>query len=333
MPQTSPVQPQGAMPQPQSAPAMPQGADLMGLMSQIAQQYQMPAMAGEMGIAKQMGPLTQEAPIPKMGYQPEFQPITGQGPGGDIKNLLGDVGKALLLGLSATGPGRAVQGAVYGPRVRQYEAGQQQKAQRIAGMKGQAEAYGQTGESASRAISGLGEASWRQGMLGVQQDRTRIQQQKADAYVQSVQNRLQVALKGLDLNALRTGSQLELNKARTALTQAMPELMQQRNEISQYGIDVGNETRQAVANVTSQLGIDRTHPVAQMLDSLLGTNLVPAAPQTPGGQQPVSGQSPLPKRSTAGKNVPKGTVVYDPQGRAHQADGTAPLPKGWSMKK
>jgi hypothetical protein len=307
------------------------GADLTPMMQQIAEQYLKPGMQGEMNAAQQMGPMTQPTAIPKMGYQPNFQPMDSAG------HVLGDIGKALLLGLSATGPGRAVEGAVYGPRVRQYEAGQQQKAQQIEALKSQAGAYGQTGESASRAIGGLGEASYRQGMLGLGAQRNQINQERVDAYRQGVENRLQTAMKGLDLKALATGSQLELNKARTMLTQALPDIMRQRNEVQQYGIDVGSETRQAVANVANQLGMDKTHPVLQMLDEMLGTSMSPAAPQAPGGAQPVAGKAPLPQRSAktagGGGNVATGTVVYDPQGKAHRADGSAPLPKGWSLKK
>jgi hypothetical protein len=328
-PMAVPPQAGGVLPptsqQPQQSP------DMMGLMQRLAEQYQIPAMQKEMQTANQMTPLTQAAPIPQMGYHPNFQPMDSAG------HVLGDVGKALLLGLSATGPGRAVQGAIYGPRVREYEAGQKQKAQQIEALKTQAGAYGETGESASRAIGGLGEASYRQGMLGIGEERNKINQQRVDAYRQGVEGRLQTALRGLDLKALMTGSQLALNQARTALTQALPDIMRQRNEVAQYGIDVGSETRQAVANVANQLGMDKTHPFMQMLDEMLGTSMTPAAPQTPGGAQPVRGEKPLPPRKTqpkaaAGANVPAGTVVYDPTGKPHRADGTQPLPKGWSTK-
>lgn len=39
-------------------------------------------------------------PMPKMGYQPNFQPMDSFG------HVMGDIGKGLLLGLSATGPGQ-----------------------------------------------------------------------------------------------------------------------------------------------------------------------------------------------------------------------------------
>ncbi len=39
------------------------------------------------------------------------------------------------------------------------------------------------------------------------------------------------------------------------------------------------------------------------------------------------------KATTSGGNVPANTIVYDPTGKPHRADGTAPLPKGWSLDK
>jgi hypothetical protein len=69
-----------------------------------------------------------------------------------------------------------------------------------------------------------------------------------------------------------------------------------------------------------------------MIDNWLGTTTEPAAPQTPGGAQPVKGNQPLPPRAKAGV-VAKGTIVYDPQGKPHTSDGTHPLPQGWTTKK
>ena len=123
---------------------------------------------------------------PTMLYHPHYQPITGHGFWGGVKNFFGDVGKGALEGLSATGPGKAVYGM---PRVEDYELRQQQRAEQIKALR---EQEGIPTEEL-RGVTGLaqagGMAAWRGGELENQAERNRIMKQRADTQAQSVANR------------------------------------------------------------------------------------------------------------------------------------------------
>lgn len=195
----------------------------------------------------------------------------------------------------STAPGRAIEDRQFAQPRQAWRSQTAATAQAIQDIKDQA---GITNEQ----LKATGSMSLGAGNLA-------IKQQKADSYQTSVQNRMQVALRGLDLKALATGSQIELNKARIALDNMLTQLGPQRLELEQYGIDTNNATRQAIANTMSQLGMDKSHPVAQMIDSILGTGFTPAAPQTPAGAQPVTGPSPLPKKKGAPGSSPNNPII------------------------
>jgi hypothetical protein len=290
LPPTSPVQPAGG------------GIDLASIVGQISNlpAYQQSSSRledigrQEQDIQKQMGSMT----LPKMGPQIE------KGAG-----FFHNLGQALLLASEMTRPGQAVNQAIYGPGMREYATRQGALSKQLEALKEQ-EAI-PTEEL--RATTGLAQAGgllgYRQGQLGVQQERNRIQQERVDAYARSVDNRFQTAMRGLDLNALRTGSQVELNKFRERLMQVQTELAPQKLELEKYGIDANNETRLAAANLMSQLGIDKTHPLAQTIDSILGTSLVPAAPQAPAGTAPVSGAPGTPPARTPANTPAKRRTI------------------------
>ena len=312
MPATNPVQPQGGA----APPASGMDPAMMKLITDLAQS-QMGQIQKLGGVAGSIGDIagTMQQPVPKMGPQ-----VGGVDAQGKPYSFLHNLGQALLMAGGMTGPGRDINEMIYGPNIRRYGAEQAQKAERIGALKGEAGALSEGIKGAGETESGLGMAAYRSGQLGLGAERNQIAAQKVAAYSQGVQNRLSIAIRGLDLNALRTGSQLELNKARTVLEQAMPDILRQRNELEAYGIDTRSETQQAVANTMSQLGIDKTHPIANVIDSLFGTSLTPSAPQTPGGAQPVKGPAKLPARGTsnppAKKNAIGGVVKWgrDAQG-------------------
>jgi hypothetical protein len=328
-PQQTPMLPQQGAPQgvlpptnPVQAPQQPpqmSGADLTPMMQQIAEQYQKPAMQGEMNVAQQMGPMTQPTAIPKMGYQPNFQPMDSAG------HVLGDIGKALLLGLSATGPGRAVEGAVYGPRVRQYEAGQQQKAQQIEALKNQAGAYGQTGESASRAIGGLGEASYRQGMLGLGAQRNQINQQKADQQGQKIAN--EYAVQGQRL--AQGWDRLDQGQQNIAIKQWFDKgVLQSMNARIDAGMDENSARLQAQEDMkaaATQSGFATKYPILGQLMGAVGLSPDLTSAPAAGVPKPV-GQAPRraggPAKPAAKSGPPKGATHtgMGPDGKKHYAD-------------
>lgn len=214
--------------------------------------------------------------------------------------------------LSATAPGEAISNAVYGPGIRQYGMEKKNLADRIAAIKGQTDISKDELTSGTGLANTAGMAGYRTGQLQLGAERNQIAQQKADTFKQSVQNHLQVALRGLDLNALRTGSQIEMNKSRIALNSVLQQVLPQRVEVEQYGIDTNAYVRQAVADLEAQAGLEKTHPFLNMLDQTLGTSLMPSAPQTPSGAQPERGSKPLPQK-TAPKSPsqPKGKVLVE----------------------
>lgn len=150
-----PMQP-GALPQQLfgATPQMPQLAtsspdDLTASMvaaSNLGQQQFAADAQRRAALANQLAQLQQQQqglPLPQTGYRPQFQPMDSAG------HVLGDIGKGLLLGLGATGPGRAIQEAKYGPGEREY----QMKAGSLAGQI--AEIQKQMG-SESEAMSAAG---------------------------------------------------------------------------------------------------------------------------------------------------------------------------------
>lgn len=84
--------------------------------------------------------------VPKMGYQPNFQPMDSFG------HVMGDIGKGLLLGLASTGPGQRVQGAMYGPGIQEYKAKSGSLAQQIQEIQGQQKTEEETLPALSQAI-------------------------------------------------------------------------------------------------------------------------------------------------------------------------------------
>lgn len=198
--------------------------------------------------------------------------------------------------LNFTGPGRAVNEAIYSPGVTRYEQQQRVLADQLANLKQQEAIPTEELRSLSSMAGTASLASYRGGELENQRVANQIRQQRVDEYGKMVENRLTVAMRGLDLKQLKLGSEIELNKARAALDRVMPEILARRNELIDKGIDVRSATEQTVANVRSQLGIDEKHPLTQMIDNWFGTGLTPSAAQAPGGQVPERSKTPLPTR-------------------------------------
>jgi hypothetical protein len=147
LPPTSPVQPQGGMGQP---PAPPQpGTQQDPMMQQLMQGTQQGQQAyGEQlqrmrGLADTVGQLQsqqQQMAMPKMG------------PGIDHgASTLHNIGQILLMAANMTGPGRAVNQAIYSPGKQQYATQQGALAQRIQ----QTQAQEQIEEQPLSAAAGL----------------------------------------------------------------------------------------------------------------------------------------------------------------------------------
>ena len=307
LPPTNPVMPNLVGP----APAQPTyGGDQNDLLtsqlisaSRLGQSTFADELARMHALASQVADLQQQKaamPQPKRGLQDEawmkMQPVTRQGVGGDLGNLGKDVGRAILMGLGSTRQGENLQASAYGPGVARYGTQQKNLAERIAELQGQQKTEAETLPSAA----GL---QYHPFTAAGSMMRGQAELERAKSYGQSVQNHLNIALQGLDIKKVVAGSEVELNKAKAALDRAMPGILQERNALISQGIDVGSATKEAVMNTEAQLGIDKTHPFAVLLDSYFGTELAPKAATLPTAEQPArkKGATPTPAK--------KGNVV------------------------
>src|SRR6478609_9675140 len=140
--------------------------------------------------------------------------------------------------LSGTAPGAAISDAVYGPGVQRYNAQRAQLADQIANLKEQTGISKDELTNAAQTTGAGTNVFYKGNMVQQGQQKIGIAQQKADTYAESVKNKLEMGMRGLDLNALRTGSTLELNKARIMLDNVMAQVLPSRVEMEGYGIDV-----------------------------------------------------------------------------------------------
>lgn len=243
-------------------------------------------------------PTAQGGLMPKMGWlDTQGQP---QQPG-----FLNTLKRALIALAASTRPGQAIEGAVYGPGINRYEALKDTLAQRRQTLEQEAGIPKSQLAAESGLAGAVATGAYKGGQLENAAERNRIAQEKADTYRQSVQNHLQLGMKGLDIRAILAGSTVELNKAKVMLDNVLAQVLPQRVEVEQYGIDTNAAVRQAIMNAEVQMGMQKEHPLLNLFDSTFGTSLTPGAPQTPGGAQPVKGETPLPPRTPAKPNTPR----------------------------
>ena len=276
-------------------PSMPSDDDLQRQLLQSSQ-VGTQAFQSQLARANQQGDQTapleqQQAQLAQhLGFHPDFSGGIGH-----------KIGEGMLSFLAATKPGQAVQDVVYSKPRQQYADVINQIRERQRGQ--------QLEQEPLPSAAGL---VYHPYMASASLTRANADQQRAQAYAQNVQNELMTRMRGLDIRALEVGSQVELNKAKTILEQAMPAILQQRNQLMQYGIDVASSTHQAIANVESQLGIEKSHPFLQLWDQITGQQNMPAAPQIPTGQQPTLTKPTKPgtqqKPQGSNKQQGKGTV-------------------------
>lgn len=270
---------------PQVAQPISQMQDVYSKLQNVQQEQQ------KLGVPQEQGGY-----MPKMGFQPSYKP----------HSFLHNLGQALLSVAASTTPGRAVQQTIYGPGISRYEAlrdtleKQRETLEQEAGIP-KAQLGAESGLAQAGALS-----AYRGGELGVKQQLADVAKQKADSYQQSVQNHLNIALKNLDIKGILAGSTVALNNAKIVLNNVMSQVLPERLDVERYGIDVNSTTRQAIMNAETQLGMQKEHPLLNLFDSTFGTSLTPAAPQAPGGAQPVGGATPLPPRTATPKTPNRG---------------------------
>jgi len=263
---------------------------------------------------------------PKRGLMDEpwmkMAPVKGQGFGHDAGNLLGDIGKALLMGLSTSGIGEGVQEAVYGPGIARHREQAGAKAAQIESLQKQ---FGEEG-TAEGAASGMvskpimAEASLTRAAASTKNADTNAKRQA----VQETQG-LQRLKQGWD--RLSLGEQ-QL-KAKQWFDQAVIKTAQARIDAGQDENSARIQGQEDVRSAAAQDDWVKTHPFLDFI------GIRPDIQAAAGAQPTKSAVKAAPHQNAprGAKPVPAGTVVYDPAGKPHKADGSAPLPSGWSLSK
>lgn len=261
---------------------------------------------------------------PKMGLMDEpwmkMAPVKGQGFGHDAGNLLGDIGKALLMGLSSTGPGEAIQAGVYGPGMSRYKTQTAAKAAQIESLQKQ---FGEEG-TAEGAASGMTSKPL---LAGASLERAAASTKNAETAAKRQATQEMQGIDRLKQGWERLTVAQQTLKAKQWFDQAVIRTAQARIDA---GMDENSARVQAQEDVRSAAAQDdwvKTHPFLDFIG--IRPDIQAAA-----GAQPTKSaarKSDAPRGATG--KVAAGTIVYDPSGKPHKADGSAALPSGWSLSK
>lgn len=187
-------------PTPQQAPQSPMGpTSPFDLASTVRQVSQLPEYQQASGRLEQIGGQEQDIQSkmrgmtpPKMGFTPSFE--HGKGVGGFFHNL----GQALITLGAATRPGQEVQGVIYGPGIRQYDAQQKSLADQLSALKDQEAIPTEELRATTGLTQAAGLAGYRQQMGAAATSRAESMKERADSYVQSIKNQHDNMVKNWD---------------------------------------------------------------------------------------------------------------------------------------
>jgi hypothetical protein len=327
IPQVNPVAP--PPPDPGTDPMMQQMVQnsQMGGQAFGSDEARRQALAQQLSQARgEQQTMADPANQPKRGLMDEpwmkMQPVKGQGFGHDAGNLLGDIGKALLMGLSSSGIGQNVQEMAYGPGIARYNTQKAAKAAQIESLQKQ---FGEEG-TAEGAASGMVSKPL---MAGASLERAAASTKNADTNAKREAMQQTQGLEKLKQGWDRLSIADKTLKAKQWFDQAVIRVSQARVDA---GMDENAARVQAQEDVKSAASQDawvQTHPILDMLG--LKPDIQAAA-----GAQPTktaTRQAAKPNAPRGAAPVPAGTVVYDPAGKPHKSNGSAPLPSGWSLTK
>lgn len=249
-----------------------------------------------------------------LAYQPHMAPMTGQGIGHDILNVLGNLGRGALTGLAATGPGQAIQNVAYSqPRayvadaIREIQQRQGQNA-----VEGElARTYGGEATHALYPAARYGGEQLRTGtevQIAGMNDATRrlIDQHRTALEAQANQIRMQLGQGKITQEAARTEMMGLLGNAHNEMMRDVAGMVSQRAETVQG---------QQAAESTWKTQVE--HPLLQMLG---------LAPEPPTQRQ---FQPTTPQAQPAPQQQKGGTSQQKPQGKpGQQGKGTVTLTSG-----
>jgi hypothetical protein len=252
-----------------------------------------------------------QTPDPKYGYSSKFDKITG--PGSFIK----DLGKALLLASTMTGPGQAVEQAIYGPgqRARAAEIGERQR--KISALEAGAKA-------AEEPVSAVAQMGPRYGQAIGAVERGRAAE--LNAQNRAVHDRAMEKLGG-ELNRIKADYNAGRLTAEAAQTAAYKAVGEGRNAaiMSVAGTYADQRDRDAqVGAFEQEYKVNTDNMIRTFLGGLLG--IAPQQPSTREGAPPgpkAAGSAVIgePKRPS---NVPKNYIYRKsgPHGEGWYKPGT-----------
>lgn len=304
-------------PQPSPAAAPPQQQPPNSFSQNVSSVMGLPQFSQPMGQLsdiqrKEEGIRQQQANLP----QPKWGPQIEQG-----KSFLHNLGQALLMVASATKPGAAIEEQIYAPGIRQYGAKRQALASQLETLKEQEAVPSEQLRATTGAAQAAGLAGYRSGMLGVAQ-------QRAEAYSDSIQGRLQREL----AQTAQGWQQLDVRQRQQAAQQwYQQKSIEERDKAIAAGMsenDARVASAQAIANAANAMGLTKEYPwmsIGQQL-GIVPPEALPPAAQTPGGATPAAQPKPLPPA----KSQAKGATPPRPKGVPEGAKWN-PTTRRWSM--
>lgn len=223
-------------------------------------------------------------PLPATGYRPHFQPPDSVG------HLLGDVGKGLLLGLTATRPGRAVESSIYGPGQREY-------AMRSGSLARQIEEVQEQQKTEQQPVAAAAGMVYHPYMAGARMLGAEASMKRADTAAQAVANTKEFRDALLQLDTARLSESERHNRQDEALRGMGVEVQRERNSVmlslgdkritidaGKFDAGVNNRSQGFLDQIGQALGLKEfkgvggeTAPVESVAPTLGGGTKKPAA--------------------------------------------------------
>lgn len=262
-------------------------SNLGNIQSQLAaEQMRGRALATPMG---QTVPGTEtQGTMPKMQFSPDMH-----------GSLLHKIGQALLAVGAATGPGEAIQGQVYGPARRSWDAQRAANVQAISDLKDQ---LGVPTEEL-KAVSGLGQGAgmlaYRGGVLSDKEQRTQIARRNSDTAAQRVANEQANALVRQSQGWNRLSIDQQRANADSAFKAAVVPIMQARIDAGMDENEARVQAQEDIRAAAANNSYIQTHPVLSAIFGVpSGLAQAPAAQVT----TPLNKNAPVtPKKKGGGK--------------------------------
>jgi hypothetical protein len=209
----------------------------------------------------------------------------------------------LLRILSATAPGHAINNAVYGPGVNQYNTQRQNIADQLESLKSQSGISGEQLKSGTGIADTSGKVLYRGAEIGVQQERNTIAKQRSDTQATNVARQ-----SANDLVRQSQGWQrLSQDQQKVALQQwfqkAEIDVAQQRVNA---GMDENSARIQSAQDVRAEVAQNQYVLKNPILSKIMGgLGLAPDISATPAAQNPVVQPKPQPAGSSKSKPAAK----------------------------